>query len=346
MAPLGDDLILMYNFGGLLWPEQGVNTLDVWTAYDAFVMKSVSEDTLYICGSLLDDLTLELDANWNMIPVLCETASPVEEVFADIEGLLLVKEIGGGGVYWPNYNINTLGILEAGRAYLGYAEAGGSISYVGTCDADGFKSQKIEFDSPWNTVNHTAVTHTVGISKLALAELQPGEIIGAFTSTGLCAGITIVENGATALSLSGNDIQTQDVDGFEDGEKITYKLYRPSTGETFDLKVEYDETFDATGKFTSSGMSLISSLKVSSTGVSESLLINVSVYPNPTNGIVNIGGITERSTVVVTNTLGSVFYNTTAEESLQLDLSKLQVGVYLVNISNGSGRHIEKLVIR
>ena len=346
MAQMDDNLIMMYNYGGMLWPEQGVNTLDVWNAYDAFAMKSDSDDTLHICGSLLDDLTMELEANWNMIPVLCETASPVEEVFAEVEGLVLVKEIGGGGVYWPNYNINTLGMLEAGRAYLGYASNGGSISYVGTCDADLFKSQKHEVNSPWNNINHTAVSHTIGISEVALAALQPGDIIGAFTSNGFCAGITMAEYGATALSLNGDDIQTLELDGFEVGELITYKLYRSSTGETIGLSVEYDADLDASGKFTSNGMSMISSLKASSTGVSESVLTNISVYPNPSGGLVNIDGVDERSAVIVTNTIGAVVYQSSIEGAVQLDLSELQKGIYLVNISNAFGQHIEKLVIR
>lgn len=346
MAQLGDNLTLMYNFGGLLWPEQGVNTIDLWNAYDAFVLKSVSEDTLYICGSLLDDLTMQLDANWNMIPVLCQTASPVEDVFAEVDGLVLVKEIGGGGVYWPNYNINTLGVLEAGRAYLGYASDGGSISYVGTCDAGALKAQKQEVSSPWNPVYHTAISHTVGVSESALADLQRGDIIGAFTSNGNCAGITIVDNGATALSLNGDDIETTNAGGYEDGELITYKLYRSSTGEEFALTAEYDADLDASGKFIANGMSMITSFKVSSTGVAEPALSSISVYPNPSNGLVNIKGVDQRSGVVITNTIGAVVYNSTVDGPAQLDLSDLQDGVYLVNISNSSGRYIEKLVIR
>ncbi len=343
MSQMEESLGLMYNFGGMLWPEQGVNTLDEWNAYDAFALKAVSDDTLYICGSLLEDLNMELEANWNFIPVLCETASPVEEVFGELEGLVLVKEIAGNGIYWPNYNINTLDMLEAGKAYLGFASEGGTISYVGTCDAGGAKSQKVEITSPWNSIINTPNTHTVAILESALENLRAGDIIGAFTANGTCAGLSLVDNNATAISLNGDDIQTTAVDGFDDNETISYKLFRPETGEELILEPEYDQTMDATGRFSNNGMSVIKKLKTSPAGMAETDH-TITIYPNPSRGIFHINGVDQISSVTLFNTMGEEIISTRNVDAGIIDLSSQPDGIYIVRIERGDGFFMKKLV--
>jgi len=346
-----NNLVIMYNYQGMYWPEWGVNTLGTWEDYSAYILKSSSEDTLYICGNRLESTDIQVDDTWNLVPVLCETQAPVEEVFAGLGGMVLVKAIGELGIFWPTFNVNTLGFLKSGKAYLGYASEGGSISYDGTCDAGAFKNGSAktfapEVETPWNKVELTPVTHTIAIVEEAVASLQNGDVIGAFTTNGRCAGIAVAGNGATALSLNGDDIQTPEGDGFTENEAISYKMYRPASGEVFKLEVEYIDELDHSGKFSANGMSAISSFKVSTTGISIAEPVDIKMYPNPSDGSISIDGISVNSNITINNSMGALVYNTNADNSIEINLSHLPKGVYAVRVSSEKGEFIEKLIIR
>jgi hypothetical protein len=109
MGTLGNDFIIGYNFWGMFWPEYDVNTTGNWGETDAYILKMETYGEITIEGDAPESSAMLLDPNWNLIPVLCETMAPVEDLFAAHEGLVLVKEIGGNGVYWPMFGVNTLG---------------------------------------------------------------------------------------------------------------------------------------------------------------------------------------------------------------------------------------------
>jgi hypothetical protein len=346
MGTLGNNFIIGYNFWGMFWPQYDVNTTGAWGEKDAYILKMESFDEITIEGDAPESNAMLLDPNWNLIPVLCETMAPVEDVFASHEGLVLVKEIGGNGIYWPLFNVNTLGYLQAGTGYFAYTEFGGEIDYEGLCSTEGFKSSPANITSPWNEIVETPTTHTVAITQQALEVLQYGDIIGTFTSEGICAGIVMVEDKATALSLNGDDMQTPGMDGFKAGEGISYRLYRTATGETFDLEPDYSESLDHSGKFSTNGMSAISGFKFSAAGNSDFASQKMTVYPNPSNGNITINGISGASQVEVKNAMGAVVESTSVEVDGKLNLSALPKGVYFIVISTESGQHREKLIIQ
>jgi hypothetical protein len=71
---------------------------------------------------------------------------------------------------------------------------------------------------------------------------------------------------------------------------------------------------------------------------------NVSIFPNPSTGMVNISGLTERSEVKVMDIRGSVVIRK-ATSTGSLDLSKLEAGVYTVSVKNSAVSKVEKLTI-
>ena len=81
-------------------------------------------------------------------------------------------------------------------------------------------------------------------------------------------------------------------------------------------------------------------------------LSNVSITPNPSNGIVNIGislKNTENLTVSVSNALGQLVssnsYNSISNETLVLDLSNQNNGLYFITVSNGIEKTVKRLVL-
>ncbi len=90
-----------------------------------------------------------------------------------------------------------------------------------------------------------------------------------------------------------------------------------------------------------------------SVGLSASELnTKVSVFPNPTTGILNIAyafNTKEDLKIEVTNMLGQVVYteteHNTATNAKAINLSGLSKGVYMVTLSTATDKMVRKIVI-
>jgi hypothetical protein len=86
------------------------------------------------------------------------------------------------------------------------------------------------------------------------------------------------------------------------------------------------------------------------TGIDENVSINpeIVVYPNPTNGILNVD-YTKATNIKVINTLGAVIYDEKLDVLTQgtkaIDLSNFANGIYFINISNGNGFSNHKVIL-
>lgn len=65
-----------------------------------------------------------------------------------------------------------------------------------------------------------------------------------------------------------------------------------------------------------------------------------SIYPNPSEGRISIKGIAEKSIVRVSNALGQVLAEKIMNNEQELDLSKLENGVYLISINGTAAQRI------
>jgi len=81
-----------------------------------------------------------------------------------------------------------------------------------------------------------------------------------------------------------------------------------------------------------------------------SLKPEVSIYPNPTNGILNMEFKNDVKAIRIINILGKVVYNERVTEDLtsenkRIDLSNLVGGIYIVSVSNDNGTSNYKVVL-
>ena len=76
---------------------------------------------------------------------------------------------------------------------------------------------------------------------------------------------------------------------------------------------------------------------------------NISVYPNPTDGIVFVQTVCTPSLpyrIIVCNLLGQTLQETTAQGNATLDLSGFGQGIYLVRIATENGVFVQKVNVR
>ena len=345
-SPIVNSLTILFNYDGYYWPSQGGNTLGTWNEYSGYAIKLSDTALLCISGTELINKQVNLTTGWNIIPVLSAADVDIENTFAGVSGFYAAKDVAGLGVYWPIFDINTIGNLKTGKSYYVYMVEADSITY----SSGGVKTSTIEAATfknltPWNDAHSTPGTHLVAFVAEATSGFQTGDILGAFTQSGLCAGMNVYSGNGFSLMLNTDDVYTVDVDGFASDEIITYKLYRPSTGETFDLEVSYDPSLDNTGKFNTNGFSAISQLKMLATGIYQHSANNIRIYPNPTTGTFNIEGIDKNISIIIFNAFGEEIYQNKLELPSKLDLSTQPKGIYFISIETNNKLFFEKLVI-
>ncbi len=74
--------------------------------------------------------------------------------------------------------------------------------------------------------------------------------------------------------------------------------------------------------------------------------VEVSIYPNPTVGALNIKTSADQTRVVVKNTFGQIVVDQTSNENqIRIDLSSFQTGVYFVQMV-ANGQAFEKKIIK
>ena len=68
----------------------------------------------------------------------------------------------------------------------------------------------------------------------------------------------------------------------------------------------------------------------------------VQVYPNPTNGLLNVSG-NGTMCITVSNMLGQQLMETTADDNTTIDLSRFESGIYLIHVETENGITMQKV---
>ena len=354
-APLTDDMIILVDRNDFYWPAQGVNTIGNWDPYRGYSIKMGSTNNFAFTGDQTVGNILPLPFDWFVMPVLSECNVDVEKLFVTcVDDLDIVKEVAGYKVYWPSQGINSLVELFPGRAYNVKMNNSCALTFP-ECTGKSYTSGSTNnpnFDTPWNQVDYTASAHVVSIKSKVLADLKKCDVIGAFTTNGLCCGMVEIENlnQNIGLSIFANDPTTEETNGFVEGELLQFRLYRQSTNEEFNLTVNYVQSLpNHDGLFTGNGLSAINEMKAASTGLTN--LLNdqsVMIFPNPATSAVNIiitGKIPNETHAGLYNLQGQKLVNIDIQQQqTQVDISNLQQGIYLIKGENEQGWFIQKFV--
>jgi PKD repeat protein len=342
--PLSGNLIILQNETGVFWPGQNINTLGNWQSSEGYQIKLAQPSGLTMKGTRLTNRSLQLAAGWNLIPVLAGQNTAIAGLFASTS-LIMVKEVAGWRIYWPDYNISSLEVLEPGKAYFVLMASPATITFPAGATKSSLTNQsEMSGLTPWNLPTRTPSTHVVAFETTALAAFEPGDIVGAFTKNGWCAGLAQLETNTLALVAFGDDELTASADGFASAEMMNFSLFRPSTGETFGLQLNWNPGMNP-GNFAGHGISVVSGVKLSPTAINETAASGISIFPNPTHGTFTIQGISNPAILKIFNAFGVEVSNPVIDPQGNIDLSAQPRGVYFIRIQNGEKVSFEKVVL-
>jgi len=357
-----DDMVIIADDeGNFYWPAQNTNTLGDWSVTSGYKIKMQNSAMLNIHGNIWYPLQeLSIPAGWSFLPINAICAFDVEELFAAIPEVTMVKDIAQTGVWWPDFNVNTLQIIYPGKAYHILNGTGGPVAFkYPECEspADNLKHESIDIYSPWNTIIKTPSTHIFGFDASVISKFDKGDVIGAFTRHGLCAGVLAIDPQADAQALVAfaDDPVSEAAEGFEAGEIVSFKVFRSSTKEEIWLDVIYASQVINEGLFAHNGISMVERVefKTSAVGRIMNENIDLSIYPNPSSGIIDVVIKAEQyitGELVIYNINGQIvsdfeFEHHSLRSDFDIDLSDMVTGIYYLRLTSDNFTKTEKIIL-
>ncbi len=352
---VGEELIILQDLYNSWWPAENFNTIGDWTRTDGYRIKLTENVDLTIAGLPSRKQTLQLETGWNLIPVLSSCAADVALLFA-LTDVIMVKEVAGWKLYWPQLGINTLQTLESGKAYYVLMGNPGAIKFpdcpatkatgnsYGISIFDGYTIPGI-----WKNVNRSAVSHTVGIPSWVGKQtgFEVGDVIGAIDELGNCYGYAVWTGENINLSIFADDPVTAIKDGFYDGEQISLVKFNPKTEAFSNLNVEFDADYpNANGTFVENGISVLKALTVNEVSSDMPGLDNIQIYPNPVsqNLIIKAESFDNLKYRVLNMQGQEILSGSFSAESTSLDVSSLMRGMYVIHLKTTDAERIERIV--
>jgi len=256
---------------------------------------------------------------------------------------LIIAKDCAGRAYIPEFNINQIGKMYPGQGYWVYLDAPDTLIYP----AGGAMVEKmVGNETECKCLNKTLTEHfqfTSGTGENATVvittdtnprysdgvALENRDEIGVFTSEGLCCGAVVWECVNTAITLWGDNTQTDSLDGFRAGDTLYFRVWKKSADEEYLASVSYRQGDPEV--YQANGFSVLTSLLVVSTAVEMErctqpgnfrLLQN---YPNPFNPV------TEIQFEIPKNSFVSLkIYNVLGQEIRALINEKKTSGIYRI----------------
>lgn len=357
LTEIEDEMQIIMGYNGFYWPAQNINLIGNWNSNQGYKIKMNEAACFHVIGAMSENKTINVPQGASYIPVLCDQPVPAADIFSQFGNhLLFAFDLGAELIYWPEGGLYSLNVLEPGVGYLVNLHQSASATFTcgGTDNTNLAKAQATTYENaPW-TYAKTGVQHFISIHHSAVADLEKGAFIGAFDAQGTCVGFTQYNGQAGNLLLVayGDDLTTDATDGLAEGENITFRVYNPSQMTQTEVDVNFSASMPNAGSFVEMGLSMILKMGAGSTAIQENVLSEITLHPNPSNGIftMEMPAVGQLISITVENSNGKLVYSEQLDHSAtssihQLDLSKETPGVYFVRISSNNQTVVKKVVI-
>ena len=236
-----ENLIIVKNqFGEVYWPEYNLNSIGDLSVGEGYQIKVNNADELLVSGTLSSNDTPITLSNWSILGYLHRESANTADMMAPLTGdfnpstngypnseLIIMKD-EEGLVYWPEYNLNSIGDMLPGKGYQ--VKTTNDIIFVypalesGRFSFDNYMDfASLKYPKPINTGNNMilAIPDDIWLDKPSV-----GDEIIILDQDGLIVGNDRYREEVSVITIWGDDETTIVKDGLQIGEEFSIKLLR------------------------------------------------------------------------------------------------------------------------
>lgn len=359
-------VVVKDGMGNVFWPDSNISQIHAWNFRQGYQIYLRSADTLTITGAFAvpESTAISLSTGWNLIAYLRTSPMSPEKALANIKSQFVLMKNNNGDVYWPQFNINTIGTMNPGEGYKVYVSRNTTLFYPANDvqnETNTIAGTTAIHDSPATAViagshypPHDINTGNNAILLVESPSLKTGNEIGAWSENGNLIGNGVVSNGKCAITLWGEDTLTPSIHGAKEGEAVTLTLWDSQRNKEYRL-----ELTSLKNGITNQSISLplryqTESAFIGSVKIVPSGFYLEQNYPNPFNPSTTIEyDLPQTANVVleVFNTLGervAVLVNKTESAGhyqIVFKRARMASGVYIYRLRAGTFTATRKMVL-
>ncbi|KAF0232728.1 MAG: hypothetical protein FD181_3850, partial [Prolixibacteraceae bacterium] len=333
-----------------------VNNIGNVQKTEGYKIRVASNSLLEIKGQKISlPLSIEIKKGTNLISFPIDGSVDAMQIIQPLidAGILdkVQDERGNSIENWRNNGwINGIGNFKGGEGYILHALGNGvlTISEIeqksGYLYAERFETSHFNVNYEGNGFDHM----NVNILNLDKTSLKIGDELAAFDGK-ICVGaIKLTESDFTnnAVSIPVSAAEIPGVNGFTDGNQIALKVWKNETNEESAIHIEATEGEMKYNRYLSVFVIINENQIVN--GMSDFDLLNINVYPNPANSVVNVSfsNLPEIDTeITLMDISGREIIRRTVENMKEsMNIQHLPGGMYLVKIQLNNNFKIQKLI--
>jgi photosystem II stability/assembly factor-like uncharacterized protein len=258
VSDISDNLSYIKDDGGnAYYPEENIFTLSQWNILSGYQVYMSGTDTLDITGAEItaSDYTFVLKADLvYILPYLGKTADDIDTALAELDNIIIVKN-SAGEIYYPAYGINQIDTLRPGEGYKMTVSQTSTLQYPTAVTNVALPNQEFPQNMVWQKelssyyeLEHDRTGSSAVLIVYSEDPLLDNFQIASFGDNQKIYGTARFSDKQAALTIWGDNPQTNIKDGASFGEKLSLKYYNHETDTEVKLKI--DELKDIAGSKT------------------------------------------------------------------------------------------------
>jgi hypothetical protein len=236
LASILPNLVIVKNGAGqVFWPEFNINTIGNWKVRDGYQINMKTATTLSISGVQVapEAASISLSQGWNLIAYLRNSSMSIETALAGIANRLVIVKNNAGQVYWPEFNINTIGSMLPGEGYQINVSQAATLKYpANSASSPGLAPSKAlmaDGEQEDRQPQHFPAVANTGANAILLVEFPhaaDGDEIAVLTSKAVRVGSGVFHQQKAVITIWGDQaLTTNVVEGASEGEALSLKLW-------------------------------------------------------------------------------------------------------------------------
>ena len=359
--------LVLNNNGDVYWPVYDINEIGTWDSQEAYQVYMNAPATLTLYGQYLDpgNTSIYLKSGWNLKAYISEEPMPIETALRSVESSIEIVTNNVGDMYWPSYDVNTIGDMQPGEGYRIYAARPSTLIYpvqespnVKISGVDKESTRNITIPKPQRYKIASENTGSNAFLLIISDGFQNGDEVGVWNTDDILVGSGVVNNNRAAITIWGRNTMNENSRfGARDDELLRLTLWSDNEEKEIPLRLNslscltHGELDDPVIRY-EEGAILIAGIR-DPDAVPDRYALHQN-YPNPFNPTTTIEYTIPRDeevTLQVYNLLGQKIKTLVDEgqksgtHRVVFKADNLSSGVYFYRLIAGNYTEIKRMIV-